>query len=112
MDISIRRAEPRDLPALGRLGALLMRTHFDFDRLRFMNPGDGDQAAAGYARFLRHQLDDTDSAIIVAERKDDVVGYVYAGIEPLSWKELRDEAGFIHDIVVSADAREKGVARL
>jgi len=48
--------------------------------------------------------------IFVAERGTDVVGYVYAGLEPLSWKELRDEAGFIHDIVVDDRARRTGLA--
>jgi hypothetical protein len=33
------------------------------------------------------------------------VGYIYAGLEPLSWKELRDEAGFIHDVVLAEEAR-------
>jgi GNAT superfamily N-acetyltransferase len=35
---------------------------------------------------------------------------VYAGVEPLSWKELRDRAGFVHDIVVLQDERRGGVA--
>ncbi len=38
------------------------------------------------------------------------VGYVYAGLEPQSWKELRDAAGFVHDVVVTDDARRRGVA--
>ena len=33
----------------------------------------------------------------MAERAGEVVGCVYAGIEPHSWKELREAAGFIHD---------------
>jgi GNAT superfamily N-acetyltransferase len=38
------------------------------------------------------------------------VGYIYAGLEPLSWKELRDEAGFIHDVVVDDAHRGGGIA--
>ena len=38
------------------------------------------------------------------------VGYVYAGLEPQSWKELREAAGFVHDVVVTDDARRAGVA--
>ncbi len=37
--MTIRLATPDDLPALGRLGALLMRTHYEFDPQRFMDPG-------------------------------------------------------------------------
>ena len=36
--MTIRLATPADLPALGRLGALLMRTHYEFDPQRFMAP--------------------------------------------------------------------------
>jgi hypothetical protein len=38
--------------------------------------------------------------VTFVSRDGTVVGYVYAGIEPQSWKELRDAAGFIHDVVV------------
>jgi len=104
----IRRATKADLPALGRLGAMLVQTHHDFDRDRFMAPRPG--ADEGYAWFLGTQLDNPDAIILVAERDGEVLGYVYAGIEPLNWKELRDEAGFIHDIVVEQKGRRTGLA--
>jgi len=106
--VVIRRATERDAPALGRLGALLMRTHYDFDRRRFLSPGDSPEA--GYGRFLRGQLRDPDVAVFVAERQDEVIGYVFAGLEPLSWKELREACGFIHDVVVEEPGRRMGAA--
>jgi ribosomal protein S18 acetylase RimI-like enzyme len=106
--VTIRLATPADLPALGRLGALLMRTHYDFDPQRFMSAGT--DAAEGYAWFLGRQLKDNDVVIYVAEQDGEVVGYVYAGIEPISWKELRDECGFIHDVVVDERGRRSGMA--
>jgi GNAT superfamily N-acetyltransferase len=105
---TIRRATVADVAALGELGAQLMRTHYAFDNKRFMAPGD--EPEDGYAWFLGTQLRDEDVAVFVAERAGDVVGYVYAGIEPLSWKELRDACGFIHDIVVHEHGRGTGVA--
>jgi GNAT superfamily N-acetyltransferase len=106
--IVIRRATAADLPALGKLGASLLRTHYAFDPERFMAPrGDPE---AGYAWFLGTQLKEDDVAVFVAERSGEVIGYVYAGMEPQSWKELREAAGFIHDVVVAADARLTGVA--
>jgi GNAT superfamily N-acetyltransferase len=104
----IRLATPDDLPALGRLGALLMRTHHQFDAQRFMDPGT--DPAEGYAWFLGRQLKDTDVVIFVAEHNGEVIGYVYAGLEPISWKELRDECGFIHDVVVDERGRRSGTA--
>ena len=108
LDATIRRAGPADLPALGELGALLMRTHSDFDARRFIAPGD--DADGGYAWFLGTQLEDENVAVFVAERDGEVIGYVYAGIEPQSWKELRDECGYIHDVVVHERGRGMGVA--
>ena len=106
--ITVRRAEPRDIPALGRLGAALMRMHHAFDTRRFLAPGDDPEG--GYAWFLGSQMESDRTLILVAERPGhpDIVGYVYAGVEPHSWKELRDEAGFIHDLFVTDDARGAG----
>jgi len=104
----IRRAAPADAEAVGRLGALLLRAHYDFDRQRFMRPGE--DAAEGYAWFLGTQLDDPDCLVLVAERAHEVIGYLYAGIEPRNWKELREEAGFVRDVLVIDEHRGAGVA--
>lgn len=108
-DVRLRRATDADVPALGRLGALLLRVHHDFDPLRFMMPRGNPEE--GYAWFLGSQLREDDAVVFVAERKGDVVGYVYAGLEPLSWKELREACGFIHDIVVDESQRGGGIGR-
>ncbi len=105
---TIRRAVESDAAVLGRLGGLLLRTHHEFDRQRFMAPGDDPES--GYAQFLRWQMQEDDVAIFVAEQDGQVVGYVYAGLEPQSWKELREAAGFIHDVIVGAAAQRSGVA--
>jgi ribosomal protein S18 acetylase RimI-like enzyme len=104
----IRAATHQDLPVLGTLGALLMRVHYNFDSNRFLPPGDSPEE--GYAWFLGTQLTERDVVIYVAEIDGIVQAYVYAGLEPLSWKELRGPAGFIHDIVVAESARRSGVA--
>jgi hypothetical protein len=72
-DPVIRRATSADLPSLGRLGALLVQEHHEFDSLRFL-------AASGltpdrYASFLGSQLDDPDVVLLVAENDADVIGY-------------------------------------
>jgi ribosomal protein S18 acetylase RimI-like enzyme len=105
---TVRPATSQDVPALGRLGASLMRLHYDFDRQRFLAPGDHPDD--GYAWFLGTQLREPDVVVFAAEENGRVVGYVYAGLEPLSWKELRGPAGFIHDVVVEPAARQHGVA--
>jgi ribosomal protein S18 acetylase RimI-like enzyme len=109
-DVVIRLARDPDLPALGQLGALLLETHYRFDEKRFLSPRPN--SAEGYAWFLGSQVKEKDAAVFVAERAGVIVGYVYAGLEPMSWKELRDRAGFIHDVVVEDSSRRHGIASL
>jgi ribosomal protein S18 acetylase RimI-like enzyme len=104
----IRHATADDLPALGRLGAHLLRTHYGFDPQRFMAPGSNPEQA--YAQFLGRELQSDAVVVLVAERDGLVIGYLYAGIEPQSWKELRERAGFIHDVVVAETGRRMGIA--
>ncbi len=87
---------------------MLMRTHYAFDRQRFLAPGQ--DAEQGYGWFLGSRLDSPDDAVFVAERGGVVAGYVWAALEPMSWKELRGPAGFIHDVAVADDARRSGMA--
>lgn len=105
-DVTIRPARREDLQAVGVLGELLMRAHHDFDSARFMRPATSE----GYASFLGMQLHDPESVVLVAVATGEIVGYVFAGIEPLSWKELRERAGFIHDVAVREASRRAGIA--
>ena len=106
MALTIRRAEAGDAARLGVLGAALMRMHYAFDPQRFL--AAGPHAEAGYASFLRSQLEQDDAAVLVAEHDGRIVGYVFAALEPMSWKELRGPAGFIHDVLVEDPARHHG----
>ena len=102
--ILIRPATAADQTALGRYGGALMRQHHDFDPERFITTADPEH---GYGRFLVSQLGDAETVVLVAERAGEVIGYVYASLEPMSWKELRDACGFIHDVYV--DERSRGL---
>jgi GNAT superfamily N-acetyltransferase len=66
-------------------------------------------AAAGYGRFLRSQIGAEDAVVLVAEREGEVIGYAYAGLEPMSWMELRGPAGFLHDVLVAEHAQGRGL---
>jgi ribosomal protein S18 acetylase RimI-like enzyme len=110
MAITIRPATPQDLPTLGRLGALLVRTHHDFDPKRFM--AATQQTETGYASFLGSQLDAPNVAVLVAETDGTVIGYTYAGVEGRDYMSLRGPAGVLYDIVVDPARRRNGVGRL
>jgi ribosomal protein S18 acetylase RimI-like enzyme len=101
---------PADLAAVGRLGALLIRTHHDFDPQRFI--AAPPQTEKGYGSFLGTQLDDPNIVILVAEREGEVVGYTYAGVEGTDYMALRGPAGVLYDIVVDPAHRKRGVGRM
>ena len=105
----IRPATRADLPAIGRLGALLVRTHHDFDPARFL--AATPETESGYGWFLGTQLKKPDVVVLVAERDGEVVGYTYAGVEGVDYMSLRGPAGVLHDIVVDPAHRGAGVGR-
>lgn len=104
----IRPAVPDDEAALGPLGAALMRQHHAADPGRFIQT---DRPEAGYGRFLVSQLANPECRVLVADAANEVVGYVFAQLEPTSWKDLRGPCGFIHDVYVHERARRQGVGR-
>lgn len=107
---TVRPAAPADLAAIGRLGALLVRTHHDFDPQRFM--AATSRTEQGYASFLGTQLDEPNVVILVAELDGAVVGYSYAGVEGIDYMALRGPAGILYDIVVDPGHRGRGVGRM
>jgi ribosomal protein S18 acetylase RimI-like enzyme len=108
--VTIRPAARADLPTLGRLGALLVRTHHDFDAVRFI--AATPQTEQAYASFLGRQLDEPTVVILVAERAGEVVGYTYAGVEGPDYMALRGPAGVLYDILVDPARRGQGVGRM
>jgi ribosomal protein S18 acetylase RimI-like enzyme len=103
----VRRATNADLPSLGRLGALLVQQHHDFDGRRFL--AATARTADHYAGFLGSQLDDPDVLLLVAEHEERVVGYTFAAMEGYDYKSLRGPAALLHDILVDPDHRGHGV---
>jgi ribosomal protein S18 acetylase RimI-like enzyme len=104
-DVIIRAATSADEPALGRCGGALMRQHHAFDPQRFIR---SENPEAGYGRFLVSQIGEPECVVLVAERGGAVIGYAFAGLEPMSWKDLRAACGYLHDVYVDPAARGAG----
>jgi ribosomal protein S18 acetylase RimI-like enzyme len=103
----IRPAIAGDEEVLGRLGALLVVEHYDFDSRRFLAPGpDMPQA---YGRFLTSQIGQHEKLVLVAERDGAVVGYVFGGMEGSDYMALRGPAAVLYDLVVEPAHRHQGV---
>jgi ribosomal protein S18 acetylase RimI-like enzyme len=108
-DLVVRPARPADRAALGRLGALLVRLHYDFDPKRFVAPRP--HTAEGYGSWLVQQSTETNIIVLVAARGDEVVGYAYAGLEGYDYMALRGPAGALYDIIVDPVHRGHGIGR-
>ena len=108
--VTIRPASPADVPAIGRLGALLVKTHHDFDPQRFI--AATPRTEHGYGSYLGSLLRDQDIVILVAEQDGEVLGYTYAGVEGYDYMALRGPAGALYDIVVDPAHRGQGVGRM
>ena len=108
-DVIVRPAVSADLPAIGRLGALLVRMHHDFDSQRFI--AASPRTESGYASFIGTQLDNLDVIVLVAGSNGEVQGYTYAAVEGYDYMSLRGPAGVLHDIVVDPAHRDRGIGR-
>ncbi|MFL6721358.1 MAG: GNAT family N-acetyltransferase [Sphingomonas sp.] len=105
--IILRPASAADEDAIGRLGAMLVAEHHDFDPRRFLAPRPG--MAEAYGHFLISQLQRPEMLVLVAERDGQVVGYAYAGVEGNDYMALRGPAGVLHDLVVDPAHRREGI---
>lgn len=108
--VVVRPATTADLAAVGRLGAMLVRLHHDFDAQRFI--AATPRTEQGYGSYLRTQRDDPSVVVLVAARGGDILGYTYAGVEGHDWMALRGPAGVLYDIVVDPAHRGHGVGRM
>ena len=108
--VTIRPAVLADMAAIGRLGALLVRLHHDFDPQRFLAATPGTERA--YAAFLGGQLKEPNVVILVAAQGGDVLGYTYAAIEGIDYLTLRGPAGLLHDLMVAPAHRGQGIGRM
>lgn len=106
-EINVRRARADDEKAVGRLGAMLVAEHHDFDPQRFIAPVP--LLPERYGHFLVSQISKPEMVVLVAERQGEVVGYAYAGMEGNDYMALRGPAGVLYDLVVDPDHRRQGV---
>jgi ribosomal protein S18 acetylase RimI-like enzyme len=105
--VTVRPAEGGDLAAIGRLGAMLVTEHHDFDPRRFIAPMP--DMAQRYGGFLMAQAERPEMLVLVAEREGAAVGYAFAGMEGHDYMALRGPAGVLYDLVVDPDHRRQRV---
>ena len=109
LQLTVRPAVAADRAAIGRLGALLVAEHHDFDPLRFIAPIP--DLAGRYGDFLIGQSERPEMRVLVAERRGELVGYVFGGMEGNDYMALRGPAGVVYDLVVDPDHRRQGIGQ-
>jgi ribosomal protein S18 acetylase RimI-like enzyme len=105
--VSVRPVVVGDRDAIGRLGALLVAEHHDFDAKRFLSPGP--DLGRRYGDFLLSRSELRETVVLVAERDTEVVGYAFGGMEGNDYMALRGPAGALYDLVVDPDHRRQGI---
>jgi ribosomal protein S18 acetylase RimI-like enzyme len=109
-NVKIRPAMHADMNAVGRLGAMLIEEHYEFDRDRFI--AASPESPQRYGAFLGTQLERENIIVLVADIDGKVVGYTYAGVEGFDYMALRGPAGALYDIVVDPAFRGQGIGRM
>jgi ribosomal protein S18 acetylase RimI-like enzyme len=105
--VTVRPARKADGAAMGRLGAMLVEEHYEFDPQRFIAPLPN--LVERYGDFLVSQSVRPEMIVLVAEREGSVVGYAFGGMEGNDYMALRGPAGVLYDLVVDPDHRRQGV---
>jgi ribosomal protein S18 acetylase RimI-like enzyme len=106
-DVTVRPARPDDEEVMGRLGAMLVEEHHEFDPKRFIAAGSG--LPERYGRFLVSQISRPGMVVLLAERGGKRVGYAFGGMEGNDYMALRGPAGVLYDLVVDPAHRRQGV---
>jgi ribosomal protein S18 acetylase RimI-like enzyme len=109
LEVTVRPAIAGDRAAIGRLGAMLVAEHHDFDPLRFIAPIPN--LAERYGDFLIGQSERPQMSVLVAERDRELVGYAFGGMEGNDYMALRGPAGVVYDLVVDPDHRRQGIGQ-
>lgn len=108
MSYTVREAVRADLPVVSQMAAEMIRQHHEADPMRFFVI-EGQEKE--YEEYLTGELRDTNAVVFVAEEGKDIIGYVYARVEPRNWYELVDEHGRLHDVFVAKDFRGLGIGK-
>ena len=86
---------------------MLVVEHHEFDPQRFIAPGP--DMPETYGHFLASQIGRPEKLVLVAEKHDAIVGYVFGGMEGFDYMALRGPAAVLYDLVVDPAHRREGV---
>lgn len=108
VDVHVRRAQVRDLPAVTRLWRELVGFHEALGGQDFRLPPG---AEADWKRYLRAHLGKGDQLLLVAEREGETVGFLLGSVELRPGVFMERRYGHISDAYVQEPHRGRGVGK-
>jgi ribosomal protein S18 acetylase RimI-like enzyme len=104
--MEIIKAQEKHVPEILVLWEEFARHHEPFDPRYPMRDG----VLTGYESYMRHEMENKDSRVMVALDDNRVIGYMMAMIReyPPVWR--RERYGFIDEMAVTAAFRRRGAA--
>ncbi|MDZ7380035.1 MAG: GNAT family N-acetyltransferase [candidate division KSB1 bacterium] len=106
--VTVRSADPADIPEMARLWYEKMVLQQQFDRRFALLPDGQVRWMAEVANWLAN----SDCAIYVAERGGDVVGFIIAWVKAGPPGLSPEQIGVITDMVIDAHGQQGGAGRL
>lgn len=105
---TVRPAIVADIPRIVLRWKELIETHVALDPQLFAL---ADHAPGTYGRFIRRQLDEKNSVVLVAPHEDDLAGYLVGAVGHRAPVFAVREVGMIFDLAVRPDLRRQGFGR-
>ena len=105
-EVKIRRATGGDLESLVAFAIQLFRQHQAYDRDRFQI---AEPLAVRQREFFAEQINSEQTAFIVAESDEKIVGYAFLKIEEESFIDVRTATVWLHDIYLDEAARGRKI---
>jgi ribosomal protein S18 acetylase RimI-like enzyme len=104
--MQVRKARLADIEQVTDLSLTMQKYHVTFDRVFALTKN----ARKGLAGFLERCVRSRNKLLIVAEEDKEIVGYALATLSSRPPIFLRKEFGFIEDVFVSEEYRNRGIA--
>jgi GNAT superfamily N-acetyltransferase len=101
MTVAVRRATRADAQVIANFAQKLVLQHKNYDANRFTQIADYEQMVWYYGS----QTESKDSAVLVAEIANKVVGFAFVQFEAKNYAGLLESAAWVHDIYVDEAAR-------
>jgi GNAT superfamily N-acetyltransferase len=107
MTAIIRRAKAGDERSVAEFAIRLFEQHIAYDPERFSIFA----TIEGAESFYRSQFDTKDSAVLVAEIDNEVVGFAYIERDERNYPQLLENGAWLHDLYVDESSRSEGVGK-